>query len=138
MPIESLNDVDFSAWEAPEPTTDFREFPQEWLRYQRHGFLRKLRDLTPEGLVAWSYPRCSYRCWGCGVSSWERCRSWFGNRILEWAGGDWSPVFPLLLGIAVGIAVWWALGRTELNPKRQASAKLRENPTRDIGATVAR
>lgn len=53
-----------------------------------------------------------------GVASWERCRSWFGNRILEWPGGDWSPVFPLLLGIAAGIAVWWALGRTELNPKR--------------------
>ena len=27
-----------------------------WLRYQRHEFVRKLRDLTPEGLVAWSIP----------------------------------------------------------------------------------
>lgn len=46
-----------------------------------------------------------------GVSSWERCRSWLGNPILEWRGGDWSPIFPLLLGIAVGAVVWWLLGR---------------------------
>ena len=52
-----------------------------------------------------------------GVSSWERCRSWFGNPILEWPGGDWSPVFPLLLGIAVGAAVWWLLGHTKLGSR---------------------
>ncbi len=28
----------------------------DWLSYQRHEFLRKLRDLTPEGLVEWSVP----------------------------------------------------------------------------------
>jgi hypothetical protein len=27
-----------------------------WLRYQRHEFIRKLRDLTPEGMVEWSVP----------------------------------------------------------------------------------
>ena len=27
-----------------------------WLGYQRHEFLRKLRDLTPDQLVAWSVP----------------------------------------------------------------------------------
>jgi len=56
VPLDILNDVDFSAWEEPEPTSDFRQFLEEWLRYQRHEFLRKLRDLTPEGLVAWSVP----------------------------------------------------------------------------------
>lgn len=49
-----------------------------------------------------------------GVSSWERCRSWLGNPILEWPGGDWSPIFPLLLGITVGAVAWWWLGRTRL------------------------
>ena len=52
-----------------------------------------------------------------GVSSWEQCRSWLGNRILEWPGGDWSPVFPLLLGLAVGAAIWWLLGRTQLGSR---------------------
>lgn len=34
-----------------------REFFEAWLRYQRHEFLRKLRDLEPEQLAAWSiYP----------------------------------------------------------------------------------
>jgi hypothetical protein len=50
-----------------------------------------------------------------GVSDWERCTSWFGNPILEWPGGDyWSLVFPLLLGMTVGILVWWLLGLTPL------------------------
>lgn len=49
-----------------------------------------------------------------GVSSWERCRSWFGTPILEWPGGNWSPIFPLLLGIGVGTLVWWLLGFTPL------------------------
>jgi hypothetical protein len=31
-----------------------REFLEAWLRYQRHEFLRKLRDLEPEQLAAWS------------------------------------------------------------------------------------
>jgi hypothetical protein len=51
-----------------------------------------------------------------GVSSWERCTSWLGNPILEWPGGNWSPAFPLLLGIAVGILVWWLSGFTPLKP----------------------
>lgn len=54
--IEALNDVDFSAGEQPEPTADLRQYLEGWFRYQRHEFVRKLRDLTPEGLVAWSVP----------------------------------------------------------------------------------
>ena len=56
MPIEILSDLDMSNWEEPEPTAESRKFLDGWLRYQRHEFLRKLRDLTPEGLVAWSVP----------------------------------------------------------------------------------
>lgn len=33
-----------------------REFLEAWLRYQRHEFLRKLRDLEPDQLAAWSIP----------------------------------------------------------------------------------
>lgn len=53
-----------------------------------------------------------------GRAIWDRCRSWVGNRTLDWPGGDWAPIFPLLLGIAVGIGVWWWLGRSVLSPKR--------------------
>ena len=53
-----------------------------------------------------------------GASNLDRCRSWFGNRTLEWRGGDWSPIFPRALGIAVGIGVWWWFGRGALSPKR--------------------
>jgi hypothetical protein len=56
MAIEALVGVDFSAAQQPEATTDLREYLEAWLRYQRHEFLRKLRDLTPDGLVAWSVP----------------------------------------------------------------------------------
>jgi len=47
-----------------------------------------------------------------GVSSWERCNSWLGNPILEWPGGNLSPIFPLLLGIGVGYLVWRLLGKS--------------------------
>ena len=51
-----LSDVDFARWEEPDPSQDLRQFLEAWLRYQRHEFVRKWRDLTPEGLVAWSIP----------------------------------------------------------------------------------
>jgi hypothetical protein len=56
MSIEALEGVDFSAWPQPEANADLRQFLEGWFRYQRHEFGRKLRDLTPEGLVAWSVP----------------------------------------------------------------------------------
>ena len=56
MSPRSLTDIDFSRREEPQPTTDLRRLLEEWLGYQRHEFLRKLRDLTPEGLVEWSIP----------------------------------------------------------------------------------
>ena len=56
MLIEVLSGVDFSRWEEPEPSAEPREFFEGWLHYQRHEFLRKLRDLTREQLVAWAVP----------------------------------------------------------------------------------
>ena len=56
MPRDILASLDFSKWDEPEPSSDLRAVLEGWLRYQRHEFLRKVRDLTPEGLVAWSVP----------------------------------------------------------------------------------
>jgi hypothetical protein len=51
-----LADLDFSKRDEPEPTTDLRTLLEAWLHYQRHEFVRKLRDLAPEGLARWSVP----------------------------------------------------------------------------------
>lgn len=51
-----LDGVDFSAWDQPDPTLEPRELLESWLRYQRHEFIRKLRDLSSGQLVAWSVP----------------------------------------------------------------------------------
>ena len=56
MSYELLRSMDLRAATQPEPTADFRQYLEDWLRYQRHEFVRKLRDLTPDGLVAWSVP----------------------------------------------------------------------------------
>ncbi len=56
MSFARLQQMDLRAASEPAPGPDFRRFLEEWLRYQRHEFLRKLRDLTPEGLVSWSVP----------------------------------------------------------------------------------
>lgn len=56
MAAEILASLDLSRRDEPEPTTDLRQVLEGWLRYQRHEFLRKLRGLTPEGLVEWSVP----------------------------------------------------------------------------------
>lgn len=56
MAIESLTGVDFSAWREPDAHLEPRPFFESWLSYQRHEFLRKLRDLSPEQMAAWSVP----------------------------------------------------------------------------------
>jgi hypothetical protein len=56
MSSELLSTLDFTKWEDPSPTADMRTLLTQWLDYQRHEFQRKLRDLTPEGLVEWSVP----------------------------------------------------------------------------------
>jgi hypothetical protein len=40
----TLADLDFSKWEEPEPTADLRRNLEQWLGYQHHEFVRKLRD----------------------------------------------------------------------------------------------
>ncbi|MGI9665677.1 MAG: DUF664 domain-containing protein, partial [Acidimicrobiia bacterium] len=54
MSYKDLANLDLSAWNAPEPTDDLRVELTDWYRYQRHEFQRKLRDLTPEQLAAFS------------------------------------------------------------------------------------
>lgn len=56
MALEALRGYDFSAWDEPAPSDEPRQLLEGWLRYQRHEFLRKLRDLTAENLVVWSIP----------------------------------------------------------------------------------
>ena len=56
MTIPALLGVDLSRGEEPDATLDHREFLERWLHYQRHEFVRKLRDLTPETIAAWSVP----------------------------------------------------------------------------------
>ena len=56
MAIGMLAGVDFSSWEQLDPNSEPRELLGSWLRYQRHEFIRKLRDLSPDQLVARSVP----------------------------------------------------------------------------------
>ncbi len=56
MTIAPLEGFDFSAWEQPDAGLEPRELLEGWLRYQRHEFQRKLRDLSADQLVAWSVP----------------------------------------------------------------------------------
>lgn len=56
MDSELFSNLDFGKRGEPEPTSEMRELLTEWLDYQRHEFQRKLRDLSPEGLVEWSVP----------------------------------------------------------------------------------
>lgn len=51
-----LSSLDFTKRDEPMPGTDLRRVLTEWLDYQRFEFRRKLRDLSPEGLVRWSIP----------------------------------------------------------------------------------
>jgi hypothetical protein len=49
-------ELDFTRAKEPEPSGEMRRLLTEWLDYQRIEFRRKLRDLTPEGVVACSVP----------------------------------------------------------------------------------
>lgn len=54
--------LDFRKRQEPEPGIDMRRLLEDWLRYQRGEFQRKLRDLTPEQMTRWSVPRSSSPC----------------------------------------------------------------------------
>ena len=56
MTIAALAGLDLSRRDEPDPQAEPRALLEGWLGYQRHEFLRKLRDLTPEQLAAWSVP----------------------------------------------------------------------------------
>ena len=56
MAIDALARVDFSSWDEPDHTLEPRDLLEAWLRYQRHEFVRKLRDLSPTQMVEWSVP----------------------------------------------------------------------------------
>ncbi len=56
MSYEQLTGMDLGRRDEPAPTDDQRSFLIAWLDYQRHEFLRKLRDLSPEQLVVWAVP----------------------------------------------------------------------------------
>ncbi|MDQ0577184.1 mycothiol transferase [Agromyces albus] len=56
MTNHSFDSLDFARADQPEPTGDPREDLLAWLAYQRHEFLRKLRDLSVDQLVEWSVP----------------------------------------------------------------------------------
>lgn len=100
MTDETLAGFDFSRRDEPEPTPDLRTLLEEWLRYQRHEFFRKLRDLDPEGLARWSVPPVElsvlglirhmtqmehvYLTWGLGG----------GERILAYGEDDYAGGSP--------------------------------------------
>jgi hypothetical protein len=55
-PLTVIAELDMSRWSEPDDTGDERADLGAWLQYQRHEFLRKLRDLSAEQLLAWSVP----------------------------------------------------------------------------------
>lgn len=95
--------LDFGRRDEPDPGTDLRGLLTQWLEYQRHEFQRKLRDLSPEGLVAWSVPPVQlsvlglvrhmqqmehvYLAWGLGGG--ERTESYGDD---DYAGGSVATI----------------------------------------------
>ncbi len=56
MSSSVLDTLDFSRTKEPEPSGNQRDDLAAWLDYQRHEFLRKLRDLSPTQLANWAVP----------------------------------------------------------------------------------
>ncbi len=56
MAIDALAGQDFASRDQPAPTGELRVDLEAWLAYQRHEFIRKLRDLDAEQLVTHSVP----------------------------------------------------------------------------------
>lgn len=54
--LDRLDAMDLSRQAVPDASLEPRPLLEAWLHYQRHEFLRKLRDMTPEQLVLWSIP----------------------------------------------------------------------------------
>jgi len=90
MSLEILSDVDFSAWEEPDPAIEHRAFLEGWLSFQRHEFVRKLRDLSQEQLVAWSIPPVELSVMGL-----VRHMTQMEHHYVTWGlgGGDYLMVY---------------------------------------------
>ena len=100
MGIEVLATFDFSAWEQPDAGLESRSLLEAWLRFQRHEFHRKLRDLDADQLAAWSIPPVQlsvlglvrhmtqmehvYLSWGLGG----------GDRVLRYGDDDYAGGSP--------------------------------------------
>lgn len=101
--VAVLSDVDVSRWSEPDDTGDERADLFAWLEYQRHEFLRKLRDLSAEQALRWSVPpvelsvlglvrhmrqmEAGYLAWGL---SGEGARDIYGDD--DFAGGSLESV----------------------------------------------
>lgn len=88
--------LDFDKRDEPDPHSDLRRLLEDWLRYQRGEFQRKLRDLSPEQLAMWSIPPVElsviglvrhmtqmehvYLSWGLGG----------GERVLAYGDDDYA------------------------------------------------
>ena len=95
-PIVALANVDFSPRDEPDPYQERRALLESWLDYQRHEFVRKLRDLTPDQMCEWAIPPVQlsvlglvrhmtqiehvYLVWGLGG----------GDRALRYGEDDYS------------------------------------------------
>ena len=96
MTIAALAGRDLSAWEQPDPSLENRAFLEEWVRYQRHEFIRKMRDLTPDQLVAWSIPPVELSVLGLVRHMtqmehvWLTCGLGGGEMELRYGEGDYA------------------------------------------------
>lgn len=54
--MTALDALDSRPGDEPSADPDLRASLVAWLRYQRHEFVRKWRDLSPEQLASWSVP----------------------------------------------------------------------------------
>ncbi|MFP3914731.1 MAG: DUF664 domain-containing protein [Actinomycetota bacterium] len=139
-----LAGLDLSRWEEPEPTTDLRRLLESWLRYQRHEFLRKMRDLDGEGMVRWSVPPVElsvlglvrhmsqmehvYLAWGLGG----------GERNLVYGDDDYAGGSPQTIDEDLGMY----LEEVERSDRAMASLPSLESPGaghgRPLGATLVK
>lgn len=112
MPPESLADFDFSAWPEPDAHLEPRTFFGSWLSYQRHEFMRKLRDLSPDQLASWSIPPVELSVLGLVrhmtqmEQVWLTCGLGGGELALPYGQDDYAGGSPETA--EVDLAAWFA------------------------------
>ena len=96
MSFETLRNVDTSRWDEPDPKSDLREFLEAWLDYQRHEFIRKLRDLDRTQLVTWSIPPVELSVLGLVRHMTQMEHNWLtwglggGDRVFRYGEDDYA------------------------------------------------